>query len=238
MKTLRRYLEIYSIQIKNNWVREAVYRSNFLTSVIVDLIWMAVEVSLFSVIYSNVPVLAGWTKPQAFFFLGVFFSSDAIFTTFFQRNFWMFSDLVNKGELDILLTKPVSPLFLCLTRWISLTSIFNFFMGLAVAIHFSGPAGLRAGFIGSNYLSGFSLGSPRRSFCDSHFRSGFSGRIEAGRSRACIISSFSSPRSPMLSIPRRFVIRFSPLFRLRSSEVFPHVPSSKDSLLLNTGLLL
>ena len=41
----------------------------------------------------------------------IFFSSDALFTIFFMRNFWMFSDLVNKGELDILLTKPVHPLF-------------------------------------------------------------------------------------------------------------------------------
>ena len=32
------------------------------------------------------------------FFLGIFFASDALFTTFFQRNFWEFSDLVNKGD--------------------------------------------------------------------------------------------------------------------------------------------
>src|SRR5471030_2282818 len=107
MGMLSRYAEIYRVQLKNNWVREAVYRTNFLTSVAVDMIWIAVEVSLFSVIYANVPTLAGWTKPQVYFFLGIFFASDALFTTFFQRNFWMFSDLVNKGELDILLTKPV-----------------------------------------------------------------------------------------------------------------------------------
>src|SRR6185369_1519108 len=103
--------------------REAVYRTNFITSVMVDIIWIGVEVSLFNVIYANVPTLAGWTKPQVYFFLGVFFSSDALFTMLFQRNFWNFSDLVNKGELDILLTKPVSPVFLALSRWISLTAL-------------------------------------------------------------------------------------------------------------------
>ncbi len=145
MKKLLQYLEIYRVQLKNNWVREAVYRTNFLTSVMVDIIWIGVEISLFNVIYANVPTLAGWTKPQVYFFLGVFFSSDALFTMLFQRNFWNFSDLVNKGELDILLTKPVSPLFLALSRWIAITACFNFFLGLGITITFADAAGFAGG---------------------------------------------------------------------------------------------
>lgn len=145
MKAFFQYLEVYRVQLKNNWVREAVYRTNFLTSVMTDMIWIGVEISLFNIIYANVPTLAGWTKPQVFFFLGVFFSSDALFTTLFQRNFWNFSDLVNKGELDILLTKPVNPLFLALTRWINITASFNFFLGLAVVLTYSKPAGFAGG---------------------------------------------------------------------------------------------
>ena len=137
---LIRYLKVYQIQIKNNFVREAVYRTNFLTAVTVDVIWIAVEFSLFSVIYANVDSLAGWTQPQVFFFLGIFFASDALFTVFFQRNFWSFSDLVNKGELDILLTKPVHPLFLALSRSINLTAIFNLFLGLGIAAKYAHEA--------------------------------------------------------------------------------------------------
>jgi len=148
LHTLKRYLHIYGIQIRNNWVREAVYRTNFLTSIVVDIVWMFVELSLFTVIYSNTPTLAGWTKPQVYFFLGMFFASDALFTIFFQRNFWAFNDLVNKGDLDTFLTKPVSPIFLALTRWVNLTNVFNFFLGLCILIHYSGPAGFRGGFAG------------------------------------------------------------------------------------------
>src|SRR3712207_1627936 len=117
---LAKYADILRVQIKNNFVREAVYRSNFLTMVAVDLIWIFVEFSLFAVIYANTTVLAGWTQDQVYFFLGIFFASDALFTTFFQRNFWNFSDLVNRGELDILLTKPAHPIFLALSRWFNL----------------------------------------------------------------------------------------------------------------------
>lgn len=140
-------LEIYRVQFKNNWVREVVYRTNFLTMVIVDLVWIFVEFALFSVIYSNLPMdrLAGWTLEQVYFFLGMFFASDALFSILFQRSFWQFSDLVNKGELDILLTKPVSPLFLALTRWIGLTSFFNVGLGIAILIKYGPVAGFAGG---------------------------------------------------------------------------------------------
>jgi ABC-2 type transport system permease protein len=142
---LRKYLDIFVTQCKNNFVREAVYRTNFLTMVAVDLIWIFVEFSLFNVIYANVPSIAGWSREQVFFFLGVFFASDALFTIFFQRNFWEFSDLVNKGELDILLTKPAHPLFLALTRYINLTAVFNVFLGLGICVKYAGPAGFEGG---------------------------------------------------------------------------------------------
>jgi ABC-2 type transport system permease protein len=98
------------------------------------------------VIYANVDTLGGWTKPQIYFFLGIFFASDALFTTFFQRNFWQFSDLVNRGELDTLLTKPANPLFLALTRYMNATALFNFAMGIAITIRFSHDAGFLGGY--------------------------------------------------------------------------------------------
>jgi ABC-2 type transport system permease protein len=142
---LSQYLEIYRVQIKNNFIREAVYRTNFLTAVTVDIIWIAVEVSLFTVLYSNVSTLAGWSKEQVYFFLGIFFSSDALFTVFFQRNFWNFSDLINRGDLDILLTKPVHPLFLALSQSINLTALFNIVLGLGITIRYATPAGFQGG---------------------------------------------------------------------------------------------
>jgi len=145
MKSLRTFFRVLQVQLRNNWVREAVYRTNFLTAIGVDLIWIAIEFTLFGVIYSNTPTIGGWTQNQVYFFLGVFFSSDALFTIFFQRNFWNFSDLVNRGELDILLTKPVPPLFLVLTRWINLTAFSNFLLGFAILLKYAGPAGFTGG---------------------------------------------------------------------------------------------
>lgn len=140
MNSLKKYLHVFGVQLKNNFVREVVYRNNFLTMTITDIIWISVEFFLFNVIYANVPTLAGWTKEQSFFFLGIFFASDALFTVFFQRNFWTFSDLVNKGELDILLTKPIHPLFLALTRFIQTGAILNVLFGLGIIFYYADAA--------------------------------------------------------------------------------------------------
>jgi ABC-2 type transport system permease protein len=145
MMSLRNLAEVYRVQLKNNWVREAVYRTNFLTAVATDIVWIIIEFSLFSVIYSNVKQLSGWTLHQVYFFLGVFFASDALFTIFFQRNFWNFSDLVNKGELDILLTKPVPAVFLVLSRWMNLSAALDIFLGLGIMIHYGPDAGFQGG---------------------------------------------------------------------------------------------
>jgi len=145
IQTLKRYFDVFHVQVRNNFIREAVYRTNFLTAIVVDLIWIGVEFSLFTILYANTSTLGGWSQVQTYFFLGIFFSSDALFTTFFQRNFWNFSDLVNKGELDILLTKPISPIFLALTRWMNLTALFNLFLGAGIIFRFKNEAGFQGG---------------------------------------------------------------------------------------------
>lgn len=125
---IKQHLDIFITTAKANLVREFIYRSNFLTMAIVDFIWCIIEVTFFTVIYSNTTELNGWTKEQSFFFLGVFVAGDALFTTLMQRNFWNFPSLINKGGLDTLLTKPANPVFLALTQSIAFTQLINMFL--------------------------------------------------------------------------------------------------------------
>ncbi|MBI3535859.1 MAG: ABC-2 family transporter protein [Deltaproteobacteria bacterium] len=158
LQTLRKYCEVYRIQIKNNLAREASYRTNFFTIALVDLVWICVEFSLFKVIYANTPSLAGWRQEQVFFFLGVFFTSDALFTFLFQRNFWTFTDLVNRGELDIFLTKPIHPLFLALTRWVNFSALFNLVLGIAISIFYAKAADFLGGWKWILFVSWLGIG--------------------------------------------------------------------------------
>ena len=139
------YWDVFKTSLKNNFVREFIYRSNTIALTIADMIWVVVEYAFFEVIYSNTMVINGWSKDQVFFFLGLFISSDSLFTTFFQRSFWTFPYMINQGDLDILLTKPVSPVFLATFRDINFTQIVNLFLGLYIIHHYGASAGFAGG---------------------------------------------------------------------------------------------
>ena len=148
---MRRHLAVLARLIRNNFTGQALFRANFFTSVGVDIIWMGIEFALFAIIYSHVPTLGGaglhWTQNQVFFFLGLFFTVDSLYTALFQRAFWRFSDLVQKGDLDTLLLRPVNTVFLALTRAISPSDSLNALLGLSIMAHYSTSAGFAGGIL-------------------------------------------------------------------------------------------
>lgn len=140
-----RHVKIFALQVSLSFGRETSYRSNFSLLALTDLIWILVEFFCFEAIYSHTPQIAGWTKAQVYFFLGIFFATDAVFTTFFARNFWYFGDLILKGDLDTLLLKPVNTVFLAVTRRQNIADVFNIFFGLIIAFYYSSAAGFEGG---------------------------------------------------------------------------------------------
>lgn len=143
--TIGRYFDAAGTVIKNNFVREFIYRSNTVAMTLADLIWVAVELAFFEVIYANITVINGWTREQTYFFLGIFISSDALFTTFFQRAFWQFPYMINQGDLDVLLTKPASPVFLATFRDINFSQLINLGLGFWIIDHYGTQAGFAGG---------------------------------------------------------------------------------------------
>jgi ABC-2 type transport system permease protein len=142
---MRLYFDVLKTIFKNNIVREFIYRSNTIALTVADLIWVVVEFAFFDVIYSNIGNVNGWSKEQTFFFLGIFISSDALFTTFFQRSFWNFPYLVSQGDLDILLTKPVNAAFLATFKELNFSQIINLVLGFYIIHHYGNAAGFDGG---------------------------------------------------------------------------------------------
>ena len=142
---MKQYFDVFKTIFKNNIVREFIYRSNTIAMTVADMIWVVVELAFFEVIYSNIGNINGWTKEQTFFFLGIFISSDALFTTAFQRSFWNFPNLVSTGELDVLLTKPINAAFLATFKEFNFTQLLNLLLGFYIINHYGQAAGFTGG---------------------------------------------------------------------------------------------
>jgi len=139
------YWDVFITTLKNNFVKEFIYRANTFAMTFADIIWVFVEFAFFEVIYSNIGSINGWSREQCFFFLGIFISSDALFTTLFQRSFWDFPFLINRGDLDVLLTKPVHAVFLATTKDINFTQVVNLILGVWIIHHYGNSAGFHGG---------------------------------------------------------------------------------------------
>ncbi len=99
-----------------------------------DIIWYAVHLAFFQVIYFNTDTIAGYTKADVFFFMATTFVIDAVDMTFFASGLWMLNEFIRKGDFDMILSKPVSPLMYASMRYVSFGSLLDlcFAIGLLV----------------------------------------------------------------------------------------------------------
>src|SRR5436305_14288070 len=59
---MRRYIEIYSIMLRNSLIREMSFKANFLLWMIVEVLWFCGQIVFFSIIFGQVDHIGDWTK--------------------------------------------------------------------------------------------------------------------------------------------------------------------------------
>jgi ABC-2 type transport system permease protein len=112
MKTLRKYLHLFRAFFKASLVADLEYRANFATRILTDIIWYAAQILTFEALFRVTNRIGSWDLPQTRVFLGLLFIVDAFYMIFFSDNLDRMSEKVRKGEMDLLLAKPVSSQFM------------------------------------------------------------------------------------------------------------------------------
>jgi len=114
--TLLKGTLVYSFQeetafVGNNWC-------NLISTTVYTLTW----IGSIHVIYSNVDLLAGYTRDEmlAYALIGQF--TYYLVASLLMKNIYNFIRGINKGSLDLVLTKPMPSLFYTLTRTINLAA--------------------------------------------------------------------------------------------------------------------
>lgn len=108
---MRKYVRVLKELIRLRFQRLMMFRIGFFGPFFVDGSLFILQLVVFSAIYSNVNEIGGWGKGEMIIFIGTFSLINALsmVTVFFGIN-----DLQSKiryGDLDLYLTKPISPLF-------------------------------------------------------------------------------------------------------------------------------
>lgn len=114
-------------------VRETQFRVNFLATIVIGLSQIAIGLIPILLLYSYTGDVRGWSQADVIVLLGLYGMMTGLIGMFVIRNMWAMSDYVTKGELDLLLVRPVNAQFHVATRWIRPDQLFNVVAGLVVA---------------------------------------------------------------------------------------------------------
>jgi ABC-2 type transport system permease protein len=131
---VRRYLEIYSIMLRNSLIREMSFKANFVLWMLVEVLWFCDQILFFSIIFGQVDQNGDWTKWEVVLLVGTHQIIAQLFQAFFFVNVANVPELVRTGKLDSLLVLPLDSQFAVSTKQFSLDSVVNAIIGAIVVI--------------------------------------------------------------------------------------------------------
>jgi ABC-2 type transport system permease protein len=125
MGTIFRYFRLYAYFVAFSFSRSFELRFDFYMRIIMDVAFYSVAIAFFQILYLHTPTLGGWNESQAMVFVAAYCIVDAINMTLFSNNMWQLPLLVNRGDLDYYLIRPVSSLFFVSLRDFAANSFVN-----------------------------------------------------------------------------------------------------------------
>lgn len=131
---LKKYLTLFYSLLKTSFIADLEYRANFSLRIFTDIIWYIMQLISFEVLFNYTPLIGEWNRTQMRVFLAVLFFVDSFYMVFYQENLDRFSDKVRKGELDLLLTKPIETQFLVSFQKMAVASFGNMIISLVFLV--------------------------------------------------------------------------------------------------------
>lgn len=128
--TMKKYFRLYGHFSKFAVMKNLAYPDDFITWSVVDILWSVVNLGFYRILLLNIPVISGWNFDQLILPIGLIHLLSAFIWGLMYGNMVEIPKDVNKGTLDLYLTKPVNNQFLVSTRYVGLNLIPTFCIGI------------------------------------------------------------------------------------------------------------
>lgn len=127
-----RYLRLFVYFVEFSFSKSFQFRLDFFFRIVMDCIYYAVNLSFYKVLFIHVGTLGGWSMEQAMVFVAGFLFVDAVQMTLFSNNLWQLPGIINRGDLDYYLVRPVSSLFFLTLRDFAANSFINLLITIGI----------------------------------------------------------------------------------------------------------
>lgn len=128
---MKRYFNLFFSLLKFSTKTDLEYRTNAVGTFIYTLISLGINLFSINIFFSYVHNLNNWSRYEAFLLIGVFrvmLSLEGVLI----RGIFMLPEYVRKGELDLLLTKPIDSQFYISLRLPRIMAILETLPGFVV----------------------------------------------------------------------------------------------------------
>ena len=115
---VRKYFNLWTAFLRNSLSRDMEFKMNFIADLFIDAIFYGSMYFLWAVIFSYVDVLGDFDQQAVIIFLIIMYLTDTVFVFFFGANTFNLNTMVVKGDLDLVLIKPVNPQFFMSFRYV------------------------------------------------------------------------------------------------------------------------
>lgn len=128
---MKKYLKLYLAFMRTSFIADLEFRANFVTRIATDVFWYLAQIITFEALYLHTDKIGDWNVQQTRVFLGIVFVVDALYMIFLQDNLDRIDEAVRKGEMDLLLAKPVNSQFMVSFRRVATALVGNLIIGTA-----------------------------------------------------------------------------------------------------------
>ena len=114
--------------------RELQFRANALGTILVGFAFIVVSLIPVWLLFEYTNTVNGWNRSEVLALVGLFQVVSGLMETFIRPSMIRFTGLVDRGDLDLILLRPVSSQFYVTLRWISPSSGFNIIAGFLILV--------------------------------------------------------------------------------------------------------
>ena len=135
MNHLKKNLRVLKEMLYLRFHGLTVFRLDFFAPFFIDGSLFVIQLLAFKVIYSNIDTIGNWHQGEMILYIGTFSLLNAINMTLYFFGVNGIPGKVRSGELDLYLSKPVSPLFRLTFEYISPGSIPLILMSICIIVY-------------------------------------------------------------------------------------------------------
>ncbi len=132
---MKKYIKLYLTFLRINAIKRLTYRANFILGAVLVSFESITVILGIKIIFNHVGNIAGWNFDDMLVLSGIFMITHALAWLFYKGGLNDLDKIINKGDLDWHLIRPVDPQFIISTHRIDLEDAARSLVGIFIMIY-------------------------------------------------------------------------------------------------------